>query len=149
DPSFANDGKTLFYVTSDPQTKRPNKLFRHVLGQPSAKDTLVFDETDPRFELDCKRSRSGEQLVCTSWSMTMTEVRLLPLSEPARPPRVVLPREAGHEYYVEPHGAFLYVRTNSGGARNFRVVTAPLADPRPPNWKEIVPHQSNVMLEDL
>jgi len=30
--AWANDNKTLFYVTEDPVTKRSDKLFRHVLG---------------------------------------------------------------------------------------------------------------------
>ena len=41
-----------------------------------------------------------------------------------------------------------YIRTNDKG-KNFRLVTVPVADPRPENWKEIIPHRKEVMLEDI
>jgi oligopeptidase B len=33
--------------------------------------------------------------------------------------------------------------------RNFRLVKAPIADPRSANWKEVVPHRKDVMLDDM
>ena len=42
-----------------------------------------------------------------------------------------------------------YIRTNGGGRRNFRLVTAPVADPRPENWIERIAHRDDVMLEDV
>src|SRR5262249_17935438 len=41
-----------------------------------------------------------------------------------------------------------YLRTNQDG-RNFRLVTAPVADPSPPNWKELLPHRADVLLEGV
>jgi oligopeptidase B len=38
------------------------------------------------------------------------------------------PRAADHEYDVEHRGDQFYIRTNKG-AKNFRVVTAPVSDP--------------------
>jgi oligopeptidase B len=49
---------------------------------------------------------------------------------------------------VDHRGDLFYIRTNSGG-RNFRLVTAPAADPRRENWKEIVPHREDVMLQGV
>ena len=42
-----------------------------------------------------------------------------------------------------------YIRTNGGGRRNFRLVTAPVADPRPSSWIERIAHRDDVMLEDV
>ena len=39
------------------------------------------------------------------------------------------PREHGHEYAVEHHGDRLIITTNSGGAEDFRICEAPLAEP--------------------
>jgi oligopeptidase B len=41
-----------------------------------------------------------------------------------------------------------YIRTNKG-AKNFRVVTAPVTDPAEKNWKEFVAHRPAVKVEDL
>src|SRR4051812_3419100 len=40
--AWAADGKTLFYVTED-AAKRGYRLWRHRLGEPVAKDTLVYE----------------------------------------------------------------------------------------------------------
>ena len=58
------------------------------------------------------------------------------------------PREPEHEYYSDARGATLYIRTNSGG-RNFRLVTAQVSAPRKENWKEVVAHRDDVMLQDV
>ena len=41
--AWANDNKTLFYVTKD-SLDRPFKVWRHVLGSKPTDDTLVFHE---------------------------------------------------------------------------------------------------------
>ena len=69
-------------------------------------------------------------------------------STPAGEPRLISPREDEHEYSVDHRGDLFYIRTNDKG-RNNRLVTAPIADPRHENWKEIVPHRDDVMLEDF
>src|SRR5262249_18036844 len=42
---------------------------------------------------------------------------------------------------------FFYIRTNEG-AKNFRLVSAPTGAPEKKNWKEVIPHRKDVMLED-
>ena len=50
---WANDNKTLFYVTEDAVTKRSDKFFRHVLG--SEKYDTVYDEKDELFDIGVSR----------------------------------------------------------------------------------------------
>ncbi len=52
------------------------------------------------------------------------------------------------EYYVEHREGLFWIRTNDKG-RNFRVVTAPVADPSRAKWKEVVAHRDDVMLSSL
>jgi len=144
--AWARDGKTLFYVTEDAQTKRANQLWRHVLGQDASKDTLVYEEKDEMFDVVVERTRSKAFVLATSVSRTTSEVRVIDAAKPTAAPRVVAPREHDHEYFVDHRGDLFYIRTNSGG-RNFRIVTAPVADPRREKWKELVPHRADVMLE--
>ncbi len=144
--AWARDGKTLFYVTEEPQTKRANQFWRHALG--AAKDDLVYEEKDEMFDLGVERSRSRDFIFVTSASHTASEVRFFGASDPYANLVVIQPREKDHEYYVDHRGGLLYIRTNSGG-RNFRLVTAPVWAPRKENWKEIVPHRDDVMLTDI
>ena len=143
---WAADGETLFYVTED-AAKRPYRLYRHRLGQ--TVDDLEYEERDALFHLNVERSRSLAYLFAVSASFTTTEARYLPAGEPAAAWRVLLPREKGHEYHVDHGGDLFYIRTNGGGRRNFRLVSAPVADPRPDQWRELIPHREDVMLEDV
>ena len=148
--AWSGDPATLFYVTED-DAKRPYRLWRHRLG--AATDDLVHEEPDELFRLHVWRSRSRRWLFAASGSFTSTEVRCRPAASPAGPWRLLLPREPDHEYHVEhgvgPAGEVFYIRTNGGGRRNFRLVAAPVDDPRPERWVELIPHRGDVMLEDL
>jgi oligopeptidase B len=148
--AWAADGQTLFYVTED-AAKRPYRLYRHRLGATTA--DLILEETDALFRLHVFRSRSLAYLFLVSGSFTSTETRFCPAADPAGPWRVILAREKDHEYQVDhgrgPGGDLFYIRTNGGGRRNFRLVTAPVDDPTPGRWQELLPHREDVMLEDL
>jgi oligopeptidase B len=58
------------------------------------------------------------------------------------------PRKHDVQYGVEPRKDVFYILVNDTG-RNKRLVTAPAADSRPENWKELIAHRDDVMLEDL
>jgi oligopeptidase B len=146
--AWAKDSKTLFYVTEDAQTKRPNKLFRHVLGHPADKDALVYEEKDEMFDLEVERSRDKAFVFVTSTSRTTSEVRTIDAAKPLEAPKLVAPREHDHEYYVDHAGGLFYIRTNSGG-RNFRIVTVSDKDSRRDKWKEVLPTDPEVMIEDI
>ncbi len=144
--AWANDGQTLFYTTDDP-AKRPYRLYRLRLGSPLPRD-LVHEEKDELFRVGVGRSRSKGYVFLGIGSHTTSEVRYIPADQPAAEWKVVAPRRHEHEYEVDHHGDRFYIRTNDKG-RNYRLVSAPVADPRPENWTEVVPHRPDVMLEGL
>jgi oligopeptidase B len=143
--AWANDNRTLFYVVDHPVNKNPYQLYRHVVGREGA-DELVYEEKDEMFGLGVERSRSRGYIFLTSASHTTSEVRYVSADSPGAALRLILPREAGLEYYADHHGDKFYIRTNDGGRRNFRLVSAPASDPRRENWKEVIPHRPGVML---
>jgi len=143
---WATDHRTLFFTTEDAVTKRSDKFFRHTIG--SASNDLVFEEKDELFDLDVYRTRDGAVIVMQSISKTSTECRYLLANAPARPLTVIAPRAADHEYEVEHRGDQFYIRTNRG-AKNFRVVTAPVATPSEEHWTELVAHRPEVKIEGL
>lgn len=142
--AWAADNVTLFYTTEDEVTKRSNQLWKHRLGQ--AQDTLVYEEKNERFRLHVDVTRSRMYLLLDSSSHTTSEVRYLPAHRPDGRWRLVRKRQANIEYDVDHHSDHFYLRINDTG-RNFRLVSVPLADLRPENWQEIVPHRAEVMLE--
>jgi oligopeptidase B len=143
--AWANDNRTLFYTVLD-ETKRPYRVYRHELGTPI--DTLVYEETDARFELNIEKSRSHRYIFLTSESPLTSEVRYLPAAHPASEPRIVVTRNTGVEYDVEHQGSWLYIRTNDG-ARNFRLMRTPVSDPSEHNWEEIIAGRDDATIEDV
>jgi oligopeptidase B len=140
--AWSADNRTLFYVAED-RARRPCRLYRHRAG--SDTDDLVYEEKDERFRLSVRRSRDRKLLFAVSRSFSSTEARYLPADRPDAPLRVVLPRAHGHEYDVDHRDGLFYLRTNSRGAKNFKLVSAPVG--RPARWKEVVPHHPAVLIE--
>jgi oligopeptidase B len=142
--AWAADNRTLLYTVED-SAKRQYRLYRHALG---GADELLYEEPDERFDVSIQRTRSGGYLVLSIGSHTTSEARILPAGQPAGTFLLVSPRRQDREYYVDHRGDQLYIRVNDTG-RNFRLVTAPVADPAEGNWRELVPHRADVMLEDF
>ena len=148
--AWSADDSLLFYVTED-DAKRPYRLWRHRLG--ATADDLLLEETNELFRLGVFRSRSRKLVFAAARSFTSAEYRWLPAAEPFGAWRMIQPREKDHEYDVDhgvdPSGDRLWIRTNGGGRRNFRLVTAPLSDPGAEHWTEVLAHREDVMLEDF
>ena len=118
------DNKTIFYVTEDAVTKRSDKLFRHVLG--TDKYDLIYEEKDELFDIGVGKTRDKAVIVLGAYSKTSTEVRYIPANNPNAEWKIIIPRQADHEYDVDHRNGLFYIRTNKG-AKNFRVVTAPVS----------------------
>jgi oligopeptidase B len=144
--AWASDSQTLFYTVDD-DTKRPHRVLRHRLGA-RGEDALVHQEDDERFRVAVWRSRSGQYIFRGAFSHTTSEIGFVPASEPAARWRLVAERRQGHEYDVEHHARDFLIRTNDRG-RNFRVVRAPVDNPGPSWWGELVAHRDGVMVEGL
>jgi oligopeptidase B len=139
------DNHTLFFVTEDPLTKRPNILWRHVLGDESEP---VYLEKDRLYTIDVERSKDRKLLFLSCTSTDTFETRYLPGDQPEAEFKTVLPREKGHKYHVEHRDGLFYIRTNRE-AKNYRLVTAPVSEPSAQNWKEVIPHRADVLLEGI
>jgi oligopeptidase B len=144
--AWANDNRTFFYVTEDPVTKRSDKFFRHVLG--TDKTDLIYEEKDELFDIYAWRSLDKKVIFLETVSKTSTEVRYLFAAEPTGALKTILSRQPEHEYDVNHRDDLFYIRTNKG-AKNFRIVTAPVNDPSEKNWKEFVAHRPAVKLDGI
>lgn len=141
---WSADGRTVLYVTEDAVTKRSDQLWR--LDLESGRAELVFEEKDELFSLGVGRTKDRKFFVCGSGSTDTWEQRILSTADAKGQFQTVLPREKGHKYDVEHRDGVLYLRTNRD-AKNFRLVTAPLADPR--RWTEVIPHRADTLLEGV
>ena len=147
--AWANDNKTVFYTKRDPQTLRAHQVWRHTLGTPQSQDKMVYDEADDTFYTFAYRSKSGEYILIGSQQTLSSEYRYLSADEPMGTFEVIAPRERDHEYSVSHYGDHFYIVTNRGGAKNFKLVKAPVGSPNPRNWEEVIAHRGDVLLEGI
>jgi len=143
---WANDNQTIFYTQEDPVAKRQYRLYRHTVASPTP-DPVVYEEADERFIVEAYKTRSDKFIFLVSRSHTTSEARYLPAIDPEGEWKVIEPRKQGVEYYPDQNAELFYIRVNDTG-RNFRLVSAPITDPGKANWKEVMAHNPDVMLDD-
>jgi oligopeptidase B len=143
--AWANDNRTLFFVTLD-HAKRPYQVWRHELGQPSSE--LVFEETDERFEIEIYKSRDARYIFIESESKATSEVRFISADSPRQPFKAVWPRRQDILYEVEAGEDDLYILTNDG-APEFRLLKVSAHDTRQQSVMEVLPARPGVTLEGI
>ena len=144
--AWASDHRHIFFVTEDDVTKRSDQLWR--LDLKGGKPELVFHEKDELYRIGVGRTKDRKYLLVESQSTDTWETRYLASAKPSGAFQVLLPREKGHKYDLEHRAGTFYIRTNKG-AKNFRLVTAPVATPDPKHWKTFIPHREEVLLEGV
>ena len=143
---FSRDGGTLFYVKREQGTLRAFQVWRHRIGTPTNEDVLVFEEQDDEFFVGIGLSRSEDFVLIGSSQSITNEWRVVDADAPETEPRVLLPRERGHEHAVDHWDGRFYIRTN-WDARDFRLMSASLDEiGDKARWREEIGTQEEVLL---
>lgn len=142
---WANDNKTVFYSVRNETTLRSEKIMKHVLGTPVEKDEEVFFESDETFSVYVYKTRSKDYIVVSSDATLTSEARVVSADKPNDKFKVIQPRERGLEYGVDHYDNHFYIRTNLN-AQNFKLVKTPENKTEKENWKDVIPHRSNVFI---
>jgi len=147
-PVWAADNKTLFYTYNNPLTLLSEKIKRHVLGEDATKDVTVYEEQDKANYIDVGRSKNLQYLCIYSQATLSSEIWLLEAGNPTGRFRSFQPRMRDVLYDVIPLDDKFLVRTNKD-AQNFKLMECPLDKTGVENWKEVIPHRTDVLLEDV
>jgi oligopeptidase B len=138
--AWSADSRSLLYVVTDAQC-RPHEVWRHALGTDPDRDTLVYRETDQRFELSVRATRSGAYVLIEAASRDSTETLVLPAASTDAEPTVLEPRRPGVEYRAEhadaPGPGEFFLVTNVDAVQ-FRLVAAPADAPGRARWREVL-----------
>jgi oligopeptidase B len=143
---WSETGKILFYAKQDPQTLRSDKIFRYDLD--TGVHTLVYEEKDEKFEAEVSKTLSKKFILITSASTLSTEVRFAKATNPNDAFKVFLRREPLHEYSLDDAGDHFLIRTN-WKAKNFRIMEAHYDETLKNYWKEVLPFQKDIFIEDF
>ena len=143
---WANDNLTCFYTRQHPTTLRSFQVYRHTLGHDVSTDELVHEEDDDTFSCDVAKSRSRRYILIASHHTLTTEYRYLNANRPRGRWSIFLPRQRGHEYYIDHYRDRFYVRSNAG-SENFKLVETDETLHGFEYWRDVIPHREDVLLE--
>lgn len=143
---WAEDGGTLFYTRQDETTLRYNRVYR--LSPDRKTHTLIYEEKDPSFSVGVDKSLSRKYLYISIHSSTSSEYRLIPAATPCVTPVIFHPRTKKLEYYLSHGGDRFFVATNYK-AKNFRVMETPETATNLKNWKQIIGHDPETLIESV
>jgi oligopeptidase B len=142
--AWGNDNKTIFYTTPN-EAWRSDKLWRHTMGTDASTDVMVYQEQDSMFAVSIERTRSERYLVMNLTSEMTNEVRVLDADTPTGEFRTIEPRHEGVEYSVQHRGDKFYIYTNDV-VKNFRLASAPVANPGKANWQTVTSGSDSLYL---
>ncbi|WP_299311989.1 S9 family peptidase [uncultured Aquimarina sp.] len=147
--TWAADSKTLFYTKKDNETLRSYKIFRHTLNTNSENDDEVYHEKDDTFNTFVYKTKSKKYIVIGSSSTLTSEYHILKADNPIGDFTVFQPRIRGLEYGIAHYEDSFYVLTNADAAKNFKLMKVSEKDTLKENWKNLISHRKDVLLEDV
>ncbi len=147
--AWATDNKSIFYTKQDAQTLRSHQVFLHILGTDPAEDKLIYEEKDEEFTCGVHRTKSMEYILIHSQSTISSEIRFLDSSNPQGDFKLIQTREDDLEYAADQFGDYFWIRTNANGAKNFKMVKAPIENAAKENWEDVIPHRAEVLFENF
>lgn len=143
---WGKDEKTLFYVLNDP-TVRPYRVMRHTLGTSVLADREVAIERDSTFGVSVSVTEDLKYILISSGSTLSSEYSYIDAGDPATPPVLIQPRQKDLLYGIEDEqGDVFFIRTNKD-AKNFKLVQANVKSPGTKNWKDVISHRPDALLE--
>lgn len=147
--TWAGDNNTLFYTRKDPTTLRSNEIWKHKLGTDDTSDVRVYVEKDDTYSTFIYKEKSKKYLVIGSSSTLTTEYRTLDAKKPDGEFVIFQKRTRELEYSISHYGDKWYIVTNKDKATNFKLMITPEGKTGKENWKDLIPHRKDVLLEDI
>jgi oligopeptidase B len=126
EPVWSADSKGLVWTQNSAEW-RPNRVRLHRLGTAPGNDPLLHKEETTRW-VSIDRTQDRRFILITTAESGANDVRLVDAANPEAPARLVRPFQPGVRYQVDSRGDTLFVLANDTHP-NFRLATAPLADP--------------------
>ncbi|HMP94291.1 MAG TPA: oligopeptidase B, partial [Phnomibacter sp.] len=144
---WAADNKTIFYTSNNPITLLSEKIKRHSLNKPTEADATVYEEKDKSNYIGVGRSKDGRYIFIGSQATLSSEFRMIEASQPNAAFTVFAPRMPKVLYSVIPMQDKFLIRTNKD-AQNFKLMECPLNNTNASQWKALIPHRPDVLLEN-
>lgn len=146
---WANDNQTFFYTSKNEVTLLSEKIKRHTLGTDVSKDVVVYEEKDKSNYIGVGKSKNNQYIFIYSSATLSSEMRMLDANKPNDAFKVFQPRMKDVLYEVITLADKFLIVTNKDGAKNFKLMECPLDKTEAANWKEVIPHRADVLLQGV
>ncbi|GCD78157.1 oligopeptidase B [Thermaurantimonas aggregans] len=143
---WAADNKTVFFNIKD-DALRSFKVMRFNLETQAIDE--VFHEKDEKFSCYVYPSASKRFILIGSSSTLTSEIRYVPADQPYDAFKIFQLRETGVRYAVADVGDRWIIKTNTDQAENFKLMTTLLNRTARANWKDLISHRTDVLIEDF
>jgi len=148
DPVWANDNQTFFYTSKNPVTLLSEKIKKHKLGTDASTDKLVYEEKDQTNYIGIGKTKSDKYILISSGGTLSAETRYIDANRPDDAFKVFQPRMKEVLYDLDHANGKFYIRTNLN-AKNFKVVTCTEDKTDSSNWKEMIAHDKDVLIQGI
>ena len=142
------DNSTFLYVDVEKETFQASKVYRHILGTDATHDSIIYEEKDPSFSVSIEKTKSKEYIFLNTSNSVSSESWYIKTDNPNGQFKVIQPREKNHIYHTTHYKDKFYIITNKN-AINFKVVTTSIDDTKKGNWKDFIPHQPGVLIQNF
>ena len=148
DVVWAADNQTIFYTVLDPVTLRYERILRYNTQSSESAEEVYYEEDDTYYYMGVSKTKDGNFLTISMSSSASNETLILESDNPYGSFRVFEPRQKDRLYVIEHYKGKFYVITNND-AQNFRLMETPAERTGSGNWREVIPHREDVLLEGM
>ncbi|MBW4359177.1 prolyl oligopeptidase family serine peptidase [Flavobacterium taihuense] len=122
-----------------------HKLYYHKLGTAQKDDKVIFGADQKRRYVGGSVTEDNHYLVITASNSTYgNELYIQDLTKPNSPIVTIVDNFNSDNNIIENEGGKLFIETDLN-ASNKRIVSADVNNPKPENWKDIIPETENVL----
>ena len=146
--AWANDNKTFFYTSKNMVSLLSEKIWRHELGTDIKNDVMVYHEKDPSYYIGVYKSKSDKYIIIYNSSTLVSDYQILKADNPQGDFKQFTPRGTEHEYSIDHYENKFYIVTNHN-ATNFKLMETSEDATEIENWKDVIPHRDDVLLEGI
>lgn len=122
-----------------------HKLYYHKLGTSQKEDQVVFGADQKRRYVGGTVTEDNHFLVITAANSTYgNELYIQDLTKPNSPIVLIVDNFNSDNNIIENEGGKLFIETDLN-APNKRIVSVEVTNPKPENWKDVIPETENVL----
>ncbi len=145
---WAQNNKTVFYTTLD-NNHRPDKVFRHHLGNKINQDSMVYQEHDPGFFVSLDITESNNYIIISAHDHVTSELYTIDSLRPDEDAKLFSAREKNIEYEISDHGKYFYIVTNANDAEDYKIMRTSIHNTERQHWENVYKPAKGTLLRGI